>query len=264
MTQLDGTLETVRELLTEELNLFLAILVLLLGLAFGVWMASFVTRWLDRFGVAEAVEGTPFERSARQLGTSTVGILSRLVGLFVFALAVVVALQLLKVVATEIFVTQVTNYFPNLFIAAIVVVTGLLVGEKAALATSERLRSVKLAEVTLLPSLVKYSIFYIAALVALAQLNVAVLALVVLLAAYAFGVFFIGGIAFRDLLGSATAGIYLLLTEPYAIGDEVEIDGRRGIVQEVDTFVTRIENDDEEYIIPNRQVFQSGIVRIRR
>jgi small-conductance mechanosensitive channel len=53
------------------------------------------------------------------------------------------------------------------------------------------------------------------------------------------------------------------LTEPYSIGDEIVIGDQSGIVQEVDILVTRIESDGEEYIIPNKRVFNTGIVRIR-
>ena len=67
----------------------------------------------------------------------------------------------------------------------------------------------------------------------------------------------------KDLLSSAAAGIYLLLTEPYSIGDEVEIDGARGVVQEVDVFATTVENDGEEYVIPNRKVLREGAMRVR-
>jgi small-conductance mechanosensitive channel len=137
------------------------------------------------------------------------------------------------------------------------------VGDKVELVVDERLKSIKLPEVTVVSTLLKLSVLYVAVLVALSQLGVATAALLVLLAAYAFGVFFLGGLAFKDLLSSSAAGIYLLLTEPYAIGDEVEIDGHRGVVQEVDVFVTRIERDGEEFIVPNRKVFREGAVRIR-
>ena len=49
----------------------------------------------------------------------------------------------------------------------------------------------------------------------------------------------------------------------FGIGDQVRIGDQRGIVQEVDLFVTKIEDDSEEYIVPNRKVFEDGIVRIR-
>jgi small-conductance mechanosensitive channel len=53
------------------------------------------------------------------------------------------------------------------------------------------------------------------------------------------------------------------LEQPYAIGDEVVIGDRRGIVQEVNLFVTHIEDDGEEFVVPNSAVFESGVVRIR-
>ena len=142
-------------------------------------------------------------------------------------------------------------------------VVGVLIGDKAEIVIGEWLRSIKLPEATIIPRLVKYSILYVAALIALSQLQVATGALLVLLAAYAFGVVFLGGLALKDLLSSAAAGIYLLLTEPYSIGDEVEIDGARGVVQEVDVFATTVENDGEEYVIPNRKVLREGAMRVR-
>ncbi|MEF8789085.1 MAG: mechanosensitive ion channel domain-containing protein [Haloarculaceae archaeon] len=252
-----------RELAGMELTVAFAVLILLSGFVVGVAVARWLGRLLVRLDVPTAVEGTPFERTARSFGTSTVALLSRLAGLFVFLVAFVVALRLLGVLATELFVARLADFFPNLFVAALIVILGLLVGDKAHVMVSERLSSVKLPEVTLIPSLVKYSIFYVAGLLALAQLGVATAALLVLLAAYAFGLFFVGGLACKDMLTSAAAGIYLLLTEPYTIGDEVRIDDQRGIVQEMDVFVTRIESDEEEYLVPNRLVFRRGIVRVR-
>jgi len=103
----------------------------------------------------------------------------------------------------------------------------------------------------------------VAVLIALSQLGVATLALVVLLAAYLFALVLLGGIALSDLLKSGAAGSYLLLNQPYAIGDEVQIGDARGIVQEVNLFVTHVENDGEEFIVPNSTVFEKGVVRIR-
>jgi small-conductance mechanosensitive channel len=65
------------------------------------------------------------------------------------------------------------------------------------------------------------------------------------------------------MLASGAAGMYLLLNQPYSIGDQVEVGGQRGIVQEVDVFVTHVESEGEEYIVPNRKVFENGIVRVR-
>ena len=51
--------------------------------------------------------------------------------------------------------------------------------------------------------------------------------------------------------------------DSYSRAHRIEIDGKRGIVQEVDVLVTRIESDDEEFVVPNRIVVRHGVVRIR-
>jgi small-conductance mechanosensitive channel len=252
-----------RRLLTSDIDLFVASLIVVIALMLGIVVARLLSGLLTDAGVPDEVEGTLFERTAQRLGTSTVKLVSRLSGLFIVAVGTIFALRVAGVVNAGLLIERLADFLPRVFVAALVVITGLIVGDKAELVVSERLRSVKLPEVNTIPLVVKYSVFYIAALVALGQLGVATAALLVLLAAYAFGVFFIGGLAFKDMLSSAAAGIFLVLNEPYTIGDEVVIDGQRGIVQEVDVFVTRIESEGREFVVPNRQVFESGIVRVR-
>lgn len=261
--QLPAFRTLVERLLTQDFSLFVASLILLVAMVLAVVVARILRRLLTAAGVPQEVEGTPFERTARRLGTSTVKLVSRLSGVFVLAVGVVFALRVAGALEAELLVRGLADFLPRLFIAALVVIAGLILGDKAELLTSERLRSVKLPEVTAIPTLVKYSVFYVAALVALGQLGVATAALLVLLAAYAFGLFFLGGLAFKDMLSSSAAGIYLILREPYTIGDEILIDGHQGIVQEVDVLVTRIENEGQEYVVPNRKVFETGIVRVR-
>ena len=253
----------VGDLSAAEQNLLTAIVVLLAGVALGAVVAWTTRRVLVLFGVDDAVEGTPFERTARQLGGSTVQILGQLVGAFVFFIAALYALRTIGLVPGEALVEEIGAFLPKLFIAVLVLLIGLIVGDKAEIVVNERLKSVKLPEITIVSTLLKLSILYVAALIALSQLGVATGALLVLLSAYAFGVFFLGGLAFKDLLSSAAAGIYLLLTQPYVIGDEVESDGNRGIVQEIDVFTTHVEDDGEEYIVPNRKVLREGAMRVR-
>ena len=263
MVQIDWP-SLVREIFSQEtaFTVSVAILVLGVGIAFFVWRWTHAT--LRRAGIPDIVEGTPFERSARSLGTSTVGIIAQLVALFVYVGMVILALQIAQLLDVQSFWDHLTGYLPRLFIAAFAIIAGLIGGDKAKLVVSDRLRSIKLPEAEVIPELVKYSVFYIAALVALAQIGVATSALLILLGAYAFGLVLLSGIAFKDLLTAGAAGIYLLLSQPYSIGDEVKIGEFRGIVQEVDVFVTHVESDAEEYIIPNQTVFREGVVRVRQ
>lgn len=255
--------EVVRVVFSEQGAFIASLGILVFGLAFSYFAWRWVRGLLDSAGVPDAVEGTPFERTARGFGTSTVGIVSALAAVFVYVIAIVLAVNIAQLGNPDLFWTRFTNYLPSLFIAALALIFGLILGDKAKLYASERLRSVKLPEVSVIPELVKYSVFYVATLIALDQLGVETDALLILLGVYAFALVVLALVAFWDLLRSGAAGIYLLLTEPYSIGDRVRIGDNEGIVQEVDVFTTRIESDGEEYILPNQNVFASGIVRIR-
>jgi small-conductance mechanosensitive channel len=244
-------------------RIWLALGIVLMGVLLGYLVNVVNRRLLDRAGLPETIEGTAFERTARSLGTSTVDIIGQLSMYFVVGLGILVALSVAQVDVLTVFWGEVAAWLPGLFLAVVVVLVGLVVGDKVEIVVRDRLSGIKLPQVGILPLLAKYSVFYIAVLIALATISVPISALLVLLGGYVFGVVFLGGIAFKDMLASGAAGMYLLLNQPYSIGDQVEVGGQRGIVQEVDVFVTHVESEGEEYIVPNRKVFESGIVRVR-
>lgn len=250
-------------LLREEFQYILALLVLLVGGLGGYVIGRLNKRLLDAAGVPEAVERTPFERTAQSLGTDTVSLVARLSAWFIYGVVILIALNIADLLNAQLFWEGVLRFIPDLFVAVLVFIIGFVVADKAELVVGERLRSVKLPEVGIIPKVVKYTIVYLAALIALGQVGVATTALLILLTVYAFAVIVFGAVAFWDLLRSSAAGVYLLLNQPYGIGDKVRVGDNRGIVQEVDVFVTHIESDGEEHIIPNSRVFKQGIVRIR-
>lgn len=256
---------TVNELtnfLGDEIRFVIAFVVLVVGFVLGLLVGRLNRRLLNAVGVDAAAEGTYFERTARSLGTSTVSIFARLSSWFVYGVAIIAALQIAELLNTEVFWVRLTSFIPNLIVAAVVLAAGFILGDKAELQIGERLRGVKVPDIGVLPRMVKYSIVFVAALVAASQIGVATEALVVLFGAYAFGVVVFLGLALKDLLRAGSAGVYLLLREPYGIGDHVAIDDREGVVQDVTVFVTRVEGEDREYVVPNHLVMSEGAVLI--
>ncbi|PSQ64319.1 MAG: mechanosensitive ion channel [Halobacteriales archaeon SW_9_67_24] len=231
------------DLLASNLDLVLLATILVVGGLVAYLVARSSRRLLVAAGVADAVEGTPSERAARRLGTSTVAVLSWLLAVFVFVVIALFALGVAALFDIRGYLSDFIDFLPDLFLATLVVIVGLVLADRAELRVAERLSGYKFTStgaLGMVPTLVKYSVIYVAALVV-----------------------FLGGLAGKDLLAAGAAGTYLLLTQPYAIGDEVRVDGMHGIVQEVDVFVTHVESDGEEFIIPNQRVFESGVVRVR-
>jgi len=68
------------------------------------------------------------------------------------------------------------------------------------------------------------------------------------------------GFAFRDVLQNFLAGIILLLTHPFRIGDEVGLDSIEGIVQEIETRATLIKTFDGTLaVIPNANILTRNV-----
>ncbi|MFD1515364.1 mechanosensitive ion channel domain-containing protein [Halomarina rubra] len=258
--QVEGVAERVLRAVSNSVG---AIFILVVGLILGFLVGRYARRFMVAIGLPRAVEGTRFERTAQRVGTSTVGLVATLVTLFIYIATVAGALEVAGILETDLSLVGFAGYLPSVFAAILIVIAGLVIGDKAEVAVRERLENVKFTEVNVVPKVVKYSVYYVAGVIALAQLGLAASALYVLLGSYLLAVIVFGALALRDVVPAATAGIYLLLSQPYGIGDEVEVAGHRGIVSEVDVFVTTVENDGEEFIVPNHLVFRSGIVRVR-
>lgn len=234
--------------------------VLLVGLVVGYTVRRVLVRVSRSTGVDDFVEGTTFERVADSFGTSTVGIVAMTAEWFVYAAAIFVSADLLRFDPfDQAIVLRVTGYVPNVVAAFFVLVFGAILGDKAAVVVSERLEGVNVTEIGVLPSIVRYSVVFVAVLMALSQLGVSTLALYVLLTAYLFGAVAVTLVALRLVLPSAVSGLYVISTHQYGVGDRVRIGEVEGVVQEVDLLTTRIDDGDREHVVPNSSLFENGV-----
>src|SRR3954447_13858196 len=69
------------------------------------------------------------------------------------------------------------------------------------------------------------------------------------------------GFAFREVLQNFLAGILLLVTEPFKIGDQIRINEFEGTVEQIQTRATLIRTyDARRIVIPNANLFTSSVV----
>ncbi len=69
------------------------------------------------------------------------------------------------------------------------------------------------------------------------------------------------GFAFRDILQNFLAGILILLTEPFRIGDQIIVDSYEGTVEEIETRATSIRTyDGRRVVIPNSNLFTQSVM----
>jgi small-conductance mechanosensitive channel len=69
------------------------------------------------------------------------------------------------------------------------------------------------------------------------------------------------GFAFQNILQNFVAGIILLWTEPFHVGDEIKIDAYEGTVEEIQARATIINTYDErQVVIPNGDLFTHSVI----
>ncbi len=69
------------------------------------------------------------------------------------------------------------------------------------------------------------------------------------------------GFAFRDIAQNFLAGILILLTQPFQIGDQIIVDDFEGTVEEIQTRATVIKTyDGRRVVIPNSNLFTDSVI----
>lgn len=71
------------------------------------------------------------------------------------------------------------------------------------------------------------------------------------------------GFAFKDILENTLAGVLMLFRQPFASGDQIEVQGQTGTVQAITIRETQIKTFDGQLIlIPNSDVYKS-VIRVQ-
>jgi small conductance mechanosensitive channel len=69
------------------------------------------------------------------------------------------------------------------------------------------------------------------------------------------------GFAFQNILQNFLAGLLLLWSEPFRVGDEIKVDAFEGRVEAIQTRATIIKTYDErEVVIPNADLFTHSVI----
>jgi small-conductance mechanosensitive channel len=68
------------------------------------------------------------------------------------------------------------------------------------------------------------------------------------------------GFAFQNILQNFLAGLLLLWTEPFSVGDQIRIDNFEGTVEEIEARATTIKTyDSKRVVIPNAELFARAV-----
>jgi small conductance mechanosensitive channel len=145
------------------------------------------------------------------------------------------------------------RFGPKVLVAVLVLIAGVMVGGWIGRATERGLARMELEPPVrlLMVRLVRVVIFALFAILALQNLGVELLPLIAGLSIAGAGI----ALATQGILSNVFAGLTIIFTKPYRVGDYIEIAGVQGQVQLVTIFsTTLLHADRSRVVVPNRKV----------
>jgi small conductance mechanosensitive channel len=145
------------------------------------------------------------------------------------------------------------RFGPKVLVAVLVLVAGVMAGRWVGRATGRGLARMELEPPVrlLIVRLVRVLVFALFAILALQNLGVELLPLIAGLSIAGAGI----ALATQGILSNVFAGLTIIFTKPYRVGDYIEIVGVQGQVQLITIFsTTLLHADQSRVVVPNRKV----------
>jgi small conductance mechanosensitive channel len=145
------------------------------------------------------------------------------------------------------------KFAPKLLVAVLILVAGYFAGRWAGRALARALERAHLDPPvrSLLARLTGVLVFTLFAIMALQNLGVELLPLVAGLGIAGAGV----ALAMQGVLGNGIAGLTIMVTRPFKVGDFISVVGEQGAVEDITLFSTTLGHADlSKVVIPNRKI----------
>lgn len=153
----------------------------------------------------------------------------------------------------EMVVAFFVNYSFQILGAIIILLVGLLVASKIGrwvLKLCER-KNIDITLSRFIASSAKIIVIVMVAIIALGKMGISVTPFVAAIGALSLG----AGLAVQGLLSNYGAGLNIILTRPFVIGDTITVQGVTGLVLEIHLATTVLTDEDDVRItIPNRHI----------
>ena len=145
------------------------------------------------------------------------------------------------------------RYGPKLLSALVVFLLGLFIARKVGKVTQRWLATRQLEPPVrmLIVRLVSLAVLLLFSIMAIQNLGVELLPLLASLGVAGVGV----GLAMQGVLSNVAAGLTIIFTRPFRVGEYIELVGVQGQVETIDIFSTTLVHPDlSRVVIPNRKI----------
>lgn len=242
-----------------------ALLILLIGWGVSRLVQSVVRRALRRFGLDRTVARLRLTDSLRRanIESEPSEIVARVLFWILMLTFLLASAETIGLSAVTTTIGRLILYLPNVVGAAFIVVVGLLVGRMAQRLVASGSEMAGLPRADRVGAVVRGIVLLVTSIVAVEQLGLKtdILVRVITVLVATFGITM--GLAFA--LGARTVVTHILaghyLRQTLAIGQPVEVAGRKGVVDHVGTVSTVFRKGDRSWSVPNAALLDDVVVQ---
>ncbi len=239
-------------------NIVAAGVILIIGYIIGRLAQKGIDLILKKTGMRRYLERVE-EREGRDIGISISTLIGVITKWIIYIVAIMSAINVLGITGLNQVIAQLVTYLPNIVFAMIIIVLGIIIGDKAAGIVRCTCEELKIPKYWIMGNLTRYIIYAIVIIIALSQIKIRtdVLIIGITIVLMALGITLI--IALKEIAPNMAAGFHLIHDTPFKIGDMIEIDGNEGVVDNIGLVSTTIKTKGEKIIIPNSKFLKNVV-----
>ncbi|MBU7017741.1 MAG: mechanosensitive ion channel [Theionarchaea archaeon] len=252
-------LEELREILPR---IFWFALILIVAYVLGRIFAKVVVYVLGKLEFERLTRKSEAERIARRFGMSLIRLIEIVTRWTIYLIGLQIALETAGLDFINQLMQRVVNYMPNLILALLIFIVGIVVAEKLGDFVQGFAEDEKVPRFWLLGNLVRYTLYLVVVIMALSQLQISTGVLMIVTGSVFATIGLVVALGMRDVAPNIVAGIHLLYEKTLNVGDTIEVGEHEGILEDVGIVKSILKTKDGEYVvIPNSELMRDIVTK---
>ena len=252
-------IDQLKEVLPRVLR-FVAVLII--AYVAGKIFARVVAYILRKLEFERLTRKSEAERIARRFGMTLIELIEVVTRWTIYLIGLQIAVETAGLEFLTQLMQKVVNYMPNLILALIIFIVGILVAEKLGDFVQGLAEDEKVPRFWILGNLARYTIYLVVVIMASSQLGISAGALMIVAGA----IFATAGavivVGMKDIASNVVAGLHLLYEKTLSVGDSIQLGEHEGIIEDIGFVKSVIKTKDGEYVmVPNSELMKRIIIK---
>jgi len=259
-----------RQIVQYSPKLITALIILVAGFIIGKVLGVITSKILKKVGLDEYVSKTRMSKILERMETTPSSFVSRIVRWSIYAIAILLTIYALEIDVLEEFISDAFKYIPQVIGSIIVLFLGVTIVDLFSETFADTMSSRGIKNPQLMESIVRYVLYSVVGVVFLSLIlpSSSIQIVYIIFAAFfgsvglalALGI----GLGLREVGQSIMYGIYETFGGKIDIGDEIEVRGYRGTVEDLGILNTTIRTEEGDILILPNAILATEEVRIIR